>query len=136
MNLLSQVCHNVTTEPPLQPLSGETFTYRLAIIGNEARLDIKPRDFWNPTQYAFLDVRVYSPCYRAKDTAAIHKQHEAAKKREYNQRVLNVEHGVFTHLVFSTRGSIGKEGTTFYKRLADMLSRKHKKNHTPLSWAG
>ncbi len=62
--------------------------------------------------------------------ADIHKQHEAAKKREYNQRVLNVEHGVFTPLVFSTTGSIGKEGTTFYKRLADMLSRKQEKPYS------
>ncbi len=81
----------------------------------------------NTRTLAFLDVRVFhpnAPCYRSKDTATIHKQHEAAKKREYNQRVQNVEHGVFTPLVFSTTGSTGKEGTTLYKRLADMLSRK------------
>ncbi len=112
----------------------------IAIVGDKARLDIKARGVWNPTQDAFLDVRVFhpnAPCYRSKDTATIHKQHEAAKKREYNQRVQNVKHGVFTPLVFSTTGSMGKEGTTFYKRLADMLSRKHqenKKNHTLLSW--
>ncbi len=41
-----------------------------------------------------------APCYRSKDTATIHKQHEAAKKREYNQRVQNVEHGVL-HLSYS-----------------------------------
>ncbi len=58
-NLLSQVCHNVATEPPLQPLSGETFNYRSAIVGDEARLDIKARGFWNPTQDAFLDIRVF-----------------------------------------------------------------------------
>ena len=57
-NLLSQVCHNVATEPPLQPLSGDTFTYRSAIVGAEARLDVKARGFWNPIQDAFFDVRV------------------------------------------------------------------------------
>ena len=55
---------------------------------------------------------------------------EAAKKREYDQRVQNVEYSVFTPLVFSTTGSMGKEGTTFYKRLADMLSRKQEKPYS------
>ena len=88
--------------PYIQPLSGETFVYRSAIVGDEARLDIKARGFWNPTQDAFLDVRVFHPnalCYRSKDTATIHKQHEAAKKENTSS---NVEHGVFTPLVFST----------------------------------
>ena len=48
--LLSEVCHNVATEPPLQPLSGETFTHRSANVSVEARLDIKARDFWNSTR--------------------------------------------------------------------------------------
>ncbi len=132
-NLLSQVCHNVATEPPLQPLSGETFRYKSAIVGAEARLDVKARGFWNRTQDAFFDVRVFhpnAPCYRSKDIASVFKQHEAAKKREYNQRVQNIEHGVFTPLVFSTTGSMGKEGITFYKRLADMLARKQEKSYS------
>ena len=44
--------------------------------------------------------------------------------------VQNVEHRVFTPLVFSTTGSIGKEGTTFYKRLADMLSRTQERPYS------
>ncbi len=35
-----------------------------------------------------------------------------------------------TPLVFSTTGSIGKEGTTFYKRLADMLPRKQERPYS------
>ena len=131
--LLSEVCHSVATEPPLQPLSGETFTYSSAIVGAEERLDIKARGFWNLAQDAYFDVRVFhpnAPCYRSKDVAAACKQHESAKKREYNQRVQHVEHGVFTPLVFTTTGSMGKEGTTFYKRLADMLSRKQEKPYS------
>ena len=131
--LLSEVCHNVATEPPLQPLNGELFTYRSANASAEARLDIKARGFWNLTQDAYFDVRVFhpnAPCYRSKDVAAVYKQHESAKKREYNQRVQNVEHGVFTPLVFTTTGSMGSEGTTFYKRLADMLSHKQEKPYS------
>ena len=41
--LLSEVSHNVATEPSLQPVSGETFTHRSANVSAEARLDIKAR---------------------------------------------------------------------------------------------
>ena len=121
--MLSEVCHSVATELPLQPLSGESFSYRSAIVGAEARLDIKARGFWNLAQDAYFDVRVFhpnAPCYRSRDLASVCKQHESAKKREYNQRIQNVEHGLFTPLVFTTTGSMGREGTTFYKRLADI----------------
>ena len=131
--MLSEVCHSVATEPPLQPLSGESFSYRSAIVGAEARLDIKARGFWNLAQDAYFDVRVFhpnAPCYRSRDLASVCKQHESAKKREYNQRIQNVEHGVFTPLVFTTTGSMGREGTTFYKRLADMLSHKQEKPYS------
>ena len=131
--MLSEVCHSVATEPPLQPLSGESFSYRSAIVGAEARLDIKARGFLNLAQDAYFDVRVFhpnAPCYRSRDLVSVCKQHESAKKREYNQRIQNVEHGVFTPLVFTTTGSMGREGTTFYKRLADMLSHKQEKPYS------
>ena len=38
--LLSEVCHNVRTEPNLQPLSGEQFHYRSANVEDGARLDV------------------------------------------------------------------------------------------------
>ena len=114
--LLTEVCYGVVIEPSLQPLSGETFSYGSAIVDAEARLDIKARGFWNKTQDAFFDVQVFhpnAPSYRSKDISVLYKQHESAKRREYNQRVRDVEHGVFTPLVFSTTGSMGREGTTF-----------------------
>ena len=83
--MLSEICHSVATEPPLQPLSGESFSYRSAIVGAEARLDIKARGFWNLAQDAYFDMRVFhpnAPCYRSRDLASVCKQHESAKKRE------------------------------------------------------
>ena len=130
--LLTEVCHNVTIEPPLQPLSGETFTYRSTLVSTDARLDIKARGFWNPSQDAYFDVRVFhpnAPSYCSKDITVLYKQHESSKKREYGQRIRDVEHGVFTPLIFSTTGSMGREGTTFYKRLADLLSHKQGKSY-------
>ena len=44
---------------------------------------------------------------------------EKEKKRQYNERVLEVEHGSFTPLVFSSNGGMGRECSTFYKRLSE-----------------
>ncbi len=52
----------------------------------------------------------------------LYRAHEAAKKREYGERVREVEKGVFTPLVFSSTGGMARECTTFFKRLADLLS--------------
>ena len=57
-SLLTEVCNNVTTEPPLQPLSGENMTARSANTNDGARVDIRARGFWNVSQDAFFDVRV------------------------------------------------------------------------------
>ena len=82
---------------------------------------------------AFFDVRVFHPnasSNRSMTTAAAYRKHETAKKREYAQRVREVEHGVFTPLVLSTTGGMAREATTFYKRLADELSRKQDKQYS------
>ena len=127
VSLLTEICHNVAVEPSLQPLNEENFLYRSANTDSEARLDVKDRGFWNRGQDTFFDVRVfnpYAPIYRSQDLLQLYRRHEQEKKREYNQRVLEVENGVFTPLIFSTSGGMGRESTVFYKRLADYLSRK------------
>ena len=43
---LTEVCHNVGIEPPLQPLSGEQLILRSANREDGARLDIAADDFW------------------------------------------------------------------------------------------
>ena len=52
------------------------------------------------------------------------KQHENIKKTAYNRRVIEVEHGSFTPLVFSTCGGMGSEAFNFHKRLAERISVK------------
>ena len=47
-----------------------------------------------------------------------------AKKREYGERILEVEYAVFIPRVFSTKGRIGKETTVEYKRLAELLAQR------------
>ena len=99
-----EVCHSVATEPPLQSLSGELLNPRSANREDGARLDIRARDFWNGAQDAFFDVRVFHPnasSYRSMSLQRAFRRHEQAKKREYGERVHEVEHGVFTPLVLS-----------------------------------
>ena len=132
-SLLTEVCHNVTTEPPLQPLNGETLAARSANTDDGARLDIRARGFWNASQDAFFDVQVFYPnasSNRSTVTSSAYRRHEQANKREYGQQVREVEHGVFTPLVFSTTGGMGREATTFYKRLADGISLKRQHPYT------
>ena len=131
--LLTEVCHNAATEPLLQPLSGEILNHRSANTEDGARLDIRARGFWNGTQDAFFDVRVFHPnasSHRSMSLQAAFCRQEQAKKREYGECVREVEHGVFTPLVLSTTGSLGREATTFYKCLADLISSKQQKHYS------
>ena len=54
----------------------------------------------------------------------MYRRHEQEKKRQYEQRVREVEHATFTPLVMSATGGMGRAATTFYKRLASMISEK------------
>ena len=121
-SLLTEVCHNVAIEPQLQPLSGETLTLRSAITTDDARLDIRARGFWSVAQDAYFDVHPSAHSNSMGSISAAYKKHEDVKKRAYGQSVREIEHGVFTPLVFSTTGGMGQEATTFYKRLADILA--------------
>ena len=125
--LLSKVCKNVMVEPHLLPLTGETLKNRSGNTSAEARLDVKAGGFWQRSQTAFFDIRVThvnSSSQAQKSTQKIFKSHEDSKKREYLERVLNVEQGVFTPLVFGTNGGMGKECQMFMKQLATLLAEK------------
>ena len=85
-NLLTEVCNDVSLEPNLQPLDGESLS---------------------------------GACSNTQD-----RKHELIKKRQYEQRIREVEHASFTPLVLSSTGGMAKEATVFYKRLAHRLSSK------------
>ena len=52
------------------------------------------------------------------------KKHENEKKRQYNNRIMNIEHGTFTPLVFSLSGGISKECSMFHKHIAEKIAVK------------
>ena len=73
------------------------------------------------------DVTAFSPFARSnrgKSLASCFAMHEKRKKREYLERIRNVEHGDFTPLVVATTGGIGPEGSMTLKRLAWRLAEK------------
>jgi len=60
--LMSEVCHDVSKEPYLQPLSGELLSLRTCNQDDGARLDIKASGFWGGWfQSSFFDVRIFNP---------------------------------------------------------------------------
>jgi hypothetical protein len=126
--LVSKVCNNVEVEPKLIQLDNEKFNLRTTNRSSDARLDIKASDFWTRGVTAFFDVRVThvnSQCNQNKSTTEIFKEQENEKKRKYQQRVLDVEMGTFTPLVFGTNGGMGTECQLFLKNLAEKLARKN-----------
>ena len=85
------------------------------------------RGVWVKGSRAIFDIRVFNPLaqsYSNQTMKSAHKSNENSKKREYAERVLNVEHGSFTPLVFSCLGGMSTECTHFYNRLADKVSEK------------
>ena len=61
---------------------------------------------------------------RALTPTQIYRKHEMEKKRNYNNRVMDIEQATFTPLIFSCTGGMGNESTTFFKMLASKLSDK------------
>ena len=102
--------------------------HRTANREDGARLDIVAQSFWGrDRQSALFDVRVfnpYAPCYRSSTLAQCYRKNELEKKRAYEERVREIEHGSFSPLVFSAAGGMGTIATVVYKRLASLLAEK------------
>jgi hypothetical protein len=131
-SLAAEICNDVTIEPLLTPLSGEKFAHKSTTTDDDARLDVAARGFWRPGTRAFFDVRVFNPLapsYRSSSMEAIYKRLEKEKKNKYNERVLQVERGSFTPLVFSTLGGCGREADRATKMLAERISTKQNENY-------
>lgn len=126
--ILSEVCHDVEVEPKLQPLSGEQLQLASANRDPNARLDVKARGLWGGVfECAFFDVRIINPRAHSNQTSSTttaYRRHEQAKRREYEQRVRDVEMASFTPLVFSASGGFGPAASTAFKRIASLLARK------------
>ena len=78
-------------------------------------------------QMAFYDVNVFNPFAKSNQKfrlASCFNHHERSKKRSYEQRIVEIDNGSFTSLVFSSSGSMGCAATIFYQRPAHLLAEK------------
>ena len=57
-------------------------------------------------------------------TESVPKKHEQEKKRNYNRRIMDIEHGTFTPLGFYVSGGMVKECSMFHKHVAERLAIK------------
>uniref|UniRef100_A0A1X7V9A6 Uncharacterized protein n=1 Tax=Amphimedon queenslandica TaxID=400682 RepID=A0A1X7V9A6_AMPQE len=134
-SLLEDVCSNVSHEPPLQPLSGESIT-ESTVDGDEARADIAVDCFWGRShQRAFFDVTVLNPfseSYKGLTLPAVYKKVENWKKRKYDARIRNVEHGCFSPLVFTTNGGLAPISDAVFRCITLITTEKQNKPFSPL----
>ena len=122
-------------EPYLQPLAGEQLSGASANSQDCARLDVAMNGLWGGRyEKTSLDIRVFNPfapsnCHSNLSTC--YCKHENEKKREYEQRILNVEHASFSPVVMLCTGGLGRIATSTYKRLAFMLAEKWGQAYSP-----
>ena len=131
------MCTDVVVEPVLQEVTGEVLS-RGAKKAPDARLDIRARGFWAREQSAFFDVRACHPnadSYKNLTTEQIYKLLNNDKKRLYSSRVLEVERGTFTPLVFTTTGGMSNECQRYHSPLGDLLPVKNQESYaSTIAW--
>ena len=135
--ILQAVCTDVEMEPVLQEVTGEVLP-RDTNKAPDAWLDIRAPGFWAREQSAFFDVRVCHPnanSYKNLTLEQIYKLHENDKKCLYSSRVLEVERGTFTPLVFTTTGGMSDKCQRYHSRLAELLAVKKQENYaSSITW--
>ena len=131
------LCNDLELEPVLQEVTGETLNHG-ANKAPDARLDIHARGFWERQRSAFFDVRVCHPnadSYRDLTPKQIYKKHENEKKRQYAERVMEIEQGTFTPLVFTTTGGMVDECVKYHSRLVELIANKKGESYSnTVSW--
>ena len=111
-------------EPTLQQLTGESLHEKTANVTEEARVDIAARGFWISGQRAFFDIRVLNPMAQRHGSQELTKAYninEREKERQYNERILEVEHCLFTPLVMTALSGMVTEVSKFYSRLSEPI---------------
>ena len=94
--------------------------------------------FWERQRSAFFDVRVCHPnadSYRDLTPKQIYKKHENEKKRQYAERVMEIEQGTFTPLVFTTTGGMEDECVKYHSRLVKVITNTKRESYSSaISW--
>ena len=126
-DLLRVVVNDVEKEPTLRPVINKTGYKKTAKLDDNARPDLRARGFWRQGQNAFFDVKVTNADAESQADSslkAVLRNAELGKKRSYNRRIMEVEHGSFTPLVFTSTGVMSHECSLYHKALAEKFSQK------------
>ena len=128
--LQREVCHDVVVEPQMIPIDTEEIQ---GAQGDRAAPDVSSRGLWSTFERTFFDVRVLhpnAPSYQRSDIDTLYRKHETEKMTKYNNRVLMVERGSFTPLIYTTFGGWGPQATRYHKRLAEKIAVKRNEKYS------
>ncbi len=75
-------------------------------------------------------VQCACPSNNKSSSKACYRRHELEKRRAYERRILEVEHGTCTPLVMSTSGGWGPSATVAFRRLAGLIAYKHNQSYS------
>jgi hypothetical protein len=135
-NLLARetgkIFHDVQCEPPLMPLTGEAMRLKSAIVSDDARSDVRVRGFWSNMRNAFFEFRVFYPharSYQDQSPLRTYNLLEKSRKREYEQRIRDIEDGDFTPMIMSSSGGMGPGMSVALKHLAKKIADKRKESY-------
>ena len=129
VNLLNTIQNDVEFEPALQKIGNERIGGRTE---DEVRPDIRARVVWRQGKNAFFNIgltNVNAISKKNRTVETIFKEHGKKKTRAYKSRIMNVEHGAFTLLVFSLTGGEGPEEFIFHKNIVQKVSATTEENY-------
>ena len=67
--------------------------------------------------------------YQSSTLSSLYARHEKEKMRNYNSRILTVEKGSFTPLVYTTFGGWAPQAVRYHKRLAELIAAKQNEEY-------
>ena len=137
-SLFMDVCHDFEVEPHLKTSTGEVLTCSECELLWWSSFECQCAGFLAKWATAFFGVGVFNPLAKShlnQKTDTAFSSNENEKKRQYNQWIIEVEHGSFSPLVFSPYGGNGREAERFLTELALKLSGKNQMDYSiPISW--
>ena len=129
--LQREVCRDVVVEPKLLPVENNIMDVT-GTTADGAGPDISSRGIWSTFERTFFDVRVLhpnAPSYKDTSPTALYNKHEQQKMGKYTPRILAVDKGSFTPLIYTTFGGWGPQATAYHKKLATLIARKRNEEY-------
>ena len=77
----------------------------------------------------------YAPSNCSQSLGAMYRKHEQEKRRQYEERIREIESASFSPLVFTSSVSMSPRASIFFKRLADIISNKRVQEYSiTMNW--